>query len=236
MAHSFPPAAMIGYNGARTKPVSQTDPALVHPSIEELRDLMQRHCFRYGDFTLTSGRTSKFYYNGKRITLLPSGAKLIGEALIDVIIASGAEAVGGPALGAVPIAMAVGLASLSRERELPVFVVRMEQKEHGAKDLIAEPYWKDDAELMSGGRRVAIVEDTITTGGSVQKAIDAVVETGADVALLAVLVERPEGGADALRSLGYDVLSLFKADEDGRLSVNETYLQRLEAAQARARA
>src|SRR3972149_856769 len=170
--------------------------------IERLRELMQRYCFRYGDFTLRSGRKSKYYYNGKRVTLRPSAAQLIGEALVDVVFASGAEAVGGPALGAVPIAMAVGLASLSRESELPVFVVRMEQKAPGAKDLIAEPYWKDHAEPMSGGRRVAIVEDTITTGGSVRKAIDAVVATGCEVALLAVLVERPEGGADALRSPG----------------------------------
>ena len=65
---------MIGYNGARTKPVDRND-------IERLRDLVQRHCLRYGDFTLVSGRTSKYYYNGKRITLRPSGAKLIGEAL-----------------------------------------------------------------------------------------------------------------------------------------------------------
>src|SRR3972149_5647339 len=91
--------------------------------IEHLRELMQRHCFRYGDFTLRSGRKSKYYYNGKRVTLRPSASQLIGEALVDVVLASGAEAAGGPALGAVPIAMAVGLASLTRGRELPVFVV-----------------------------------------------------------------------------------------------------------------
>src|SRR3990170_3113004 len=108
--------------------------------IEGLRELMQRHCFRYGDFTLVSGRRSSYYYNGKRVTLRPSAAQLIGEALVDVVLASGAEAVGGPALGAVPIAVAVGLASLSRGRELPVFVVRGEQKEYGARDLVVKPY------------------------------------------------------------------------------------------------
>ena len=200
--------------------------------LDKLRDLMQRHCFQYGDFTLTSGGKSKFYYNGKLVTLRPSGAALIGEALIDVVLASGAEAVGGPALGAVPIAMAVGAASLTRGRDLPVFVVRMEQKTHGARDLIAEPYSGDANAVMSAGRRVAIVEDTITTGGSVPKAVDAIRAAGCEVALIAVLVERHEGGADALREQGLDVVSLFRADEEGQLSVNPAFLERQAAATA----
>ncbi|MCH8025247.1 MAG: orotate phosphoribosyltransferase [Chloroflexi bacterium] len=200
--------------------------------LDKLRDLMQRHCFQYGDFTLTSGGKSKFYYNGKLVTLRPSGAALIGEALIDVVLASGAEAVGGPALGAVPIAMAVGAASLTRGRDLPVFVVRMEQKTHGARDLIAEPYSDDANAVMSSGRRVAIVEDTITTGGSVLKAVDAIRAAGCEVALIAVLVERHEGGADALREQGLDVVSLFRADEEGQLSVNPAFLERYAAATA----
>ena len=207
-----------------------------HPQdIERLRDLMQRHCVQHGDFTLASGGRSKYYYNGKRITLRPSAAKLIGEALVDVVLESGAEAVGGPALGAVPIAMAVGIESLARGRDLPVFVVRMEQKAHGARDLVAEPYSDDDNDLLTKGRRVAIVEDAITTGGSVKKALDAVDALGCQVTLVAVLVERHEGGGDALRSEGYDVLSLFRSDEEGRLSVNETFLSRLEAARSTAR-
>lgn len=201
-------------------------------AIEQLRDLMQRHCFRYGDFTLVSGRSSKYYYNGKRITLRPSGVKLIGEALVDVVLASGAEAVGGPALGAVPIAMAVGLASLARGRDLPVFVVRMERKEHGARDLVAEPYADDAEDLLTAGRQVAIVEDAITTGGSVQKAIDAVEALACEVALVAVLVERHERGGETLRSQGYDVLSVFRTDEEGQLSVDEAFLRRLKAVSA----
>ncbi len=84
--------------------------------------------------------------------------------------------------------------------------------------------------MVSEGRRVAIVEDTITTGGSVRKAIEAIEDVGAKVSLIAVLVERHEGGADTLRNEGYDVVSLFRADEAGQLSVNEDYLARLAAA------
>ena len=207
---------------------------MVPQDIEQLGDLMQRPCVQHGDFTLASGGRGKYYYNGKRITLRPSAAKLIGEALVDVVLASGAEAVGGPALGAVPIAMAVGMASLARGRDLPVFVVRMEQKAHGARELVAEPYSDDDNDLLTEGRRVAIVEDAITTGGSVKKAIDAVEALGCRVTLVAVLVERHEGGGDALRSEGYNVLSLFRSDEEGRLSVNEAFLSRLAAARSTA--
>ncbi len=193
---------------------------------------MQRHCFQYGEFTLSSGRKSRYYYNGKRVTLRPSAAKLIGETLVDVVLAAGAEAVGGPALGAVPIAMAVGAAALERGEDLPVFVVRTERKEHGARDLIAEPYADEGGEVVTEGRRVAIVEDAITTGGSVAKAIEAVEALGAKVVLVAVLVERHEGGGDALRARGYDVVSVFRTDERGRLSVSEAFAKRLAAARA----
>ncbi len=202
--------------------------------LERLRGLMQRHCFQYGDFTLRSGHKSAYYYNGKRVTLRPSGAKLIGEALVDIVLASGAEAVGGPELGAVPVAMAVGLAGLSRHgRDLPVFVVR-EEKTHGARDRVAEPYADDGEALLTPGRRIAIVEDAITTGGAVQMALDAVEALGCQVMLVAVLVERHEGGGDALRAKGYDVLSLFRTNEEGQLSLNEAFVERLEAAKAAA--
>ena len=208
------------------------------PDLERLRDLMQRHCFQYGDFTLRSGRKSTYYYNGKRVTLRPSAAALIGEALVDVVLASGAEAVGGPESGAVPIAMAIGLASLSRGRDLPVFVVREKEKAHGARDRVAEPYAGEgegaprEAPLLAPGRRVAVVEDAITTGGAVQMALDAVEALGCRVLLVAVLVERHEGGGDALRAKGYDVLALFRTDEQGHLSITEAFTDRLAAAAA----
>ena len=199
--------------------------------VYRLRDLMQRHCFQYGEFKLSAGGTSKYYYNGKLVTLHPPTARLIGEVLVDVIIASGAEAVGGPAIGAIPIASAVGAASLSRDRVLPVFVIRMEQKKYGSRDLVAESYASDGLNLIGSGRRVALVEDTITTGRSLQKAIDAVEGLDAVITTIVVLVERHEGGGDSLRQRDYDVISLFRADEEGTLSVNEEFLHRLEEAQ-----
>lgn len=206
--------------------------AAIPPDIERLRELTQRLCVQRGDFTLSSGGKSKYYYNGKRVTLLPSAARIIGDAFAALALAAGAEAVGGPAVGAIPIACAAGQASLARGRELPVFIVRMEQKAHGARDLVAEPYAADGGELLVAGRRVAVVEDAITTGGSVQKTLDAIEALGCTVVLIAVLVERHEGGGDALRTRGYDVVSIFRTDEDGTLSANEEFLRRLAAALA----
>ena len=93
--------------------------------LDKLRGLMQRHCFQYGDFTLTSGGKSKFYYNGKLVTLRPSSATLIGAALIDVVPASGAAPVVGPALGAVPIALARRAAGPRRGRHPPARAARV---------------------------------------------------------------------------------------------------------------
>jgi orotate phosphoribosyltransferase len=205
--------------------------------LEELGTLLVERAFQYsngtGPFILSSGETSKYYYDGKATSLLPSTLQRIGNALVDVILASGAEAVGGLELGSVPISTSVGLAALSRGRDLPTFVVRKARKGHGTRDLIAQAYCPD-GELLKPGRRVAIVDDVVTKGGSVRQAIDVVKDLGCQVVLVAVLVERHEGGGDALRSLGYNVLSLFRTDEEGTLSVTPEYLKRLRAARAAA--
>ncbi|MCH8821486.1 orotate phosphoribosyltransferase, partial [Patescibacteria group bacterium] len=99
--------------------------------VDQLRDFVQQHCISFGDFTLASGASSSYYYNGKLATLHPPTARIIGEILVDIVVGSGAEAVGGPAVGAIPIACAIGEASLTRDRILPIFIVRMEQKQHG---------------------------------------------------------------------------------------------------------
>lgn len=202
--------------------------------LEELRVLLLERSFLYsngsGPFVLASGGTSKYYYNGKFTSLLPSTAKLIGEALVDVVLRSGAEAVGGLAIGADPISSSIGRAALDKGCDLPTFIVRKERKGHGSRDLIAEAY-SPDGELLRPGRRVAIVDDVITKGGSVRQAIETVASLGCKVVLVAVLVERHEGGGDTLRADGYDTISVFCTDEEGQLSVNEEFLARLAAAQ-----
>jgi orotate phosphoribosyltransferase len=90
---------------------------------------------------------------------------------------------------------------------------------------VAEANLPDGAELLRAGRRVALVEDTITTGGSLQKAIDVLRELGCEVVAVASLVERHESEGKALRGQGFEVLSLFRTDETGKLSVNPAWRQ-----------
>jgi orotate phosphoribosyltransferase len=158
--------------------------------------------FLTGDFTLTSGKKSNYYVDGKRITLSPEGAYLVGKAIFDELAGSEVEAVGGVATGAYPMVTAVGLVSHLEGRPLPVFIVREVVKEHGTMRRI-EGHLKE-------GARVAILEDVLTTGGSVIKAIEAVEAMGCKVVKVIALVDRNEGGSERLEKAGYGFTALLR--------------------------
>jgi len=193
--------------------------------IYELRDSVRRFCFRYGDFTLSSGLKSKYYYNGKRAVLRPGVARLIGRVVFQLVEEAGAEAVGGPEIGSIPIAQSVGAAGLEAGREVPGFIVRKETKRHGAREQVAEAAPDQGEHLLTAGRKVAIVDDVITTGGSIDKAIEVVEALGCKVVLVVALVERHEGGGQGLRDRGYNFRRLFYTDEEGQLSIDEALLR-----------
>lgn len=201
--------------------------------IQELQTLMG-HCFKHAPVPLSSGKMSNYYYEGKIGTLYPPAARLIGKILVDVILELGAEAVGGIETGAIPIASAIGQASLERDRILPTFFVRQQAKKHGTQSQTAESFIEGGAQLLSAGRRVAIVDDVITTGKSVDKAIKVVEELGCVVVGVAALVERHESHGTALRGRGYPILRIFYTDEQGRLFIDDEFVRRTEeAAQSR---
>lgn len=137
----------------------------------------------------------------------PDGLALIGPLGLLAIESAGwmVESVGGLTLGADPIACAVSYASASTSRPLRAFTVRKEPKAHGAGKLIEGPF--------RAGDRVAVIEDTITTGGSARKAIDAVRGGGGVVVGVLALVDREEGGRESLESDGVEVVSLVRASE-----------------------
>lgn len=198
---------------------------------EQLKAYMQG-CFKYeGPYTLSSGLQSQYYYDGKGATQDPAAAWLIGNALIDLIVESSAEAVGGLEIGAVPIADAVGIAALvTRNIRIPTFIVRKQAKSHGNTLNVAEANMPDGTRLLSNGRRVAIVDDVITTGGSIQKAIDTVTQLGCIVTVVIALVERHESRdqARALFAQGFPVKRLFYTDEKGRLYTDEDFARRVD--------
>ena len=168
---------------------------------------------QYGRFTLTSGAVSSYYFDGRLLTLDGEGAYYVGRALEPIVRASGADAVAGPAVAAVPIVTAVSLRSHAEGHAIPGLIVRKEAKMHGAGKMIEGAYWD--------GMSVAVVDDTCTKGGSLLHAIDAVEEAGCRVVKVACILDRNEGGSRAIRDRGYDFVSLLEANRDGRIRVSQ---------------
>lgn len=167
-----------------------------------LRDLLQERTFRFGKFVLTSGKESNYYFDGKQVTLHPEGAYLLAKIIIAKIRNDNIQAVGGPTIGADPIVGALAAVAYLEGLEIKLFIVRKAAKQHGMKKLIEGP-------ALSPGERVAIVEDVMTTGSSIMKAVDAVREAGGRVVKVIPLVDRLEGGTEKIQSLGIAVDPVF---------------------------
>jgi orotate phosphoribosyltransferase len=137
----------------------------------------------------------------------PDGLALIGPLGVTALHEAGwnVDSVGGLTMGADPIACAVSYASATGSSPVRAFTVRKEPKVHGTGKLIEGPFREGD--------RVVVIEDTITTGGSAKKAIDAVRAAGGMVIGVLALVDREEGGREALEAEGVQVISLARASE-----------------------
>jgi orotate phosphoribosyltransferase len=178
---------------------------------QRILELFREHAVLRGEFTLSSGLKTSFYFDGRKVTLWPEGAHLIGRRVLAMIADAGAEAVGGMTMGADPIAAAVAVASHQEGTPMPAFIVRSDVKEHGTQKRVEGP--------LRAGSRVAIVDDVLTTGGSVLRAIEAVEAEGCRVAKVVVLLDRQQGGADEIRRRGYDFAAILKADSEGEVSL-----------------
>jgi len=173
--------------------------------LERLIALLARRSARRGQFTLASGRTSTLYIDARLTTMSPEGLALIGPLGLSAIRDAGwaPDAVGGLTLGADPVSYAISYASASAPPAVRAFTVRKEAKAHGTGRLIEGPF--------EAGDRVAIVEDVITTGGSALRAASAVDAAGGTVVGVLALVDREEGGREAIEAAGYAVRALAPA-------------------------
>jgi orotate phosphoribosyltransferase len=167
---------------------------------QRLIDLLREHSLLRGDFTLASGRKSSWYLDCRRTSLHPEGAALTARLLLDWLAETRlqVDCIGGPTLGADPIVGATVAISFERGRPLPGFLVRKEAKGHGTGSAL-EGQWKS-------GWRALVVEDTVTTGGSVLKAIEHVEAAGMEVAAVACMVDRLEGAAQTLSAYRFEPL------------------------------
>jgi orotate phosphoribosyltransferase len=172
---------------------------------DQLVQLLATRSARRGNFTLSSGRQSTLYVDARLTTMTPEGQRLIGRLGLEVIARAGwaVDAVGGLTLGADPIAYAICHSSADQPTPLRAFTVRKEAKAHGTGRQVEGP--------LQAGDRVVIVEDVITTGGSATRAVEAVRNFGAVPVGILALVDREEGGREALEQLGLEVRALVTA-------------------------
>ncbi len=170
---------------------------------ERLKEsLRECQALQYGDFTLASGKRSKYYIDIKRASTEPAILSAIAEDMEAEMRRNGIEvdAIAGVVLGSVPLAVA-----LSLRTGLPYVMVRKEKKDHGTGKLIEG--------VLNKGMRVLVVEDVVTSAGSSAEAVAILRDAGAKVDRVIAVIDRQEGGAEKLAGIGVKLLPLLTAEE-----------------------
>jgi orotate phosphoribosyltransferase len=174
---------------------------------QTLLGALREHGLVIGDVTLASGRQAKYYVDARRALLLPAPFRALGELVGEQAEQVGATAVGGPTLGADPIACAALTASGGQA--FKAFFVRKERKAHGLQRWIEGP-------TIAPGERALVVEDVVTSGGSLITAIERVRDEGIELAGALAVLDRLAGGREAIEEAlgdGLPYVSLFTIDD-----------------------
>ena len=169
-------------------------------------NLIKERSFQRGDFVLASGKKSKFYLDMKPTMFHPEGANLLSQLIFERIKDLKPDYVGGLAMGAVPLVSVVNLMSQIRHQPISGFFVRKEVKDHGTMKLV-------EAAGDLKGKKVVILDDVTTRGGSAMQAVKAVQGEGASVLLVLSVVDREEGAAEFYRNENVPFDSLFRVSE-----------------------
>jgi orotate phosphoribosyltransferase len=175
---------------------------------EELVAMLCRKSFQYRDtpsFRLVSGRTSHYYVNCKPTTLSPRGMFLVGHLVFDAVSDLEPAGVGGMTFGADPISVAAAFASELRGRPFQAFSIRKTRKDHGIVR------WMEGD--LKPGDRVVIVDDVATTGGSTIRAVERARSEGMEVLRAVILVDRQEGGMEAIAQHVPDARAIVRRNE-----------------------
>lgn len=170
-----------------------------------LLPLLASQAYRHGNFTLASGRSSHHYVNCKPVSLSGTGLALLGALMLEQVEAE-ARAVAGLTLGADPLVSAVAMMAALVGEELNALIVRKEAKGHGTGAWLEGP-------LPEPGSTITVLEDVVTTGGSSLKAVQQLREAGYTVNRVVTIVDRQEGGIEAMTAAGLELRSLFLLDE-----------------------
>ncbi|MCE2791695.1 MAG: orotate phosphoribosyltransferase [Planctomycetota bacterium] len=175
---------------------------------DRLKELILQKAVKFGNFQLASGKTAKFYLDLRRVTLDGETANVIAHGVLGVLERIGIpDLVGGMAIGADPITASTITVAWQCGIPLRGFIVRKEAKTHGMGQMVEGPFEHDD--------RAVILEDVVTTGGSSLKAIEAARAAGLRIDHCICIVDRQQGGEEAMAKIGVKLHSLFKLDELG---------------------
>ncbi len=180
---------------------------------DRLLDLLRTKALEVRKVTLSSGRTSDFYVDCKRVTLSPEGAYLTAKIFLDMI-GPDILAVGGLTLGADPIVASIAVLSHIQgrdSRDLSALIVRKEPKKHGTMSFVEGP-------VLEKGTRVAVIEDVVTSGASILRAIERIAAAGYLPVQALTILDRMEGGREMLEARGYKLESIFSRND---LKIND---------------
>jgi orotate phosphoribosyltransferase len=165
--------------------------------------MLTERSFERRKVTLASGKESDFFVDCKQTILTAEGHAVVGQLMFEALSELGpVDAVGGVELGGCPLASAVSLISFQENRPLPALYVRKQRKDHGTGKRI------EGDKALRPGLRVALLEDVVTTGGSSLKALDVLREAGCEVAGIVAIVDRLEGGGEAIEEAGVKLVRL----------------------------
>lgn len=178
---------------------------------KRLAKLLLEKSYREGDFLLASGKRSDYYFDCRATALCAEGSWLIGSLFVDLLADLAIVGVGGMTLGADPLVSSVTVLSYEKNRPLNGLIVRKEAKDHGTGRFV------EGMTNFAPGDSVAMLEDVVTTGGSVLKACARVRDCGLNIAAVCAILDREEGGREAIAEAGYNLLTLFTRGELLRL-------------------
>jgi orotate phosphoribosyltransferase len=172
---------------------------------QRLRELYLNRAIRYGDFLLASGKRSSYYINSKLVLFNSEAISLLGDLLYEATADLTIQGIGGLEIGAIPMAAAACVSYHRAGKQMEGFFVRKVPKEHGSQQLVEG--------ILNPGDSVVVIDDVLTTGGSVLQAIRAVEQLGAKVERVVCVVDRLQGAREALAE--YDFRPLFTIEDFG---------------------
>jgi orotate phosphoribosyltransferase len=178
---------------------------MIEEARQRLRDVLRRRAVLHGDFVLSAGGRSSHYLDARLVTLSAEGSVLVGQVFCAILRQADVDAAAGLTIGADPIVTAIAMTSSSAEHPIDGLIVRKERKAHGTGHRIEGPF--------RPGMRVAVVDDTFTTGASALTAAEAVVEAGGTVIGIYALIDREQGARAAIEAAGYEFTSVFLAQD-----------------------